>query len=424
MLRSDIVRPSRITTEPSEHSIALIRRIIPEGTVNDFVNAISRMQRLWVAVTKSALKTVRGNDGSSQGYIATINKHGMPPEQIRLQSGPVHIESDQVKIDMHELTGNSSSVAQQLWKELFPIVNETNQMMIKYLRENFDVKEIHPFAKPFLNSSSPEEILTRMDTAFVKTDRQMFKSEKEQEEQNDSVSENDKTAADKDRLPVLRDQMVLDVVALEKATKSSEGNEIDKIFLNDAENEKFVETYEDGSGSPFDLFLDVIRLQQSNSYEQKREALFNTMKAMSMGKREKGDTTALQKTKSLLARWFGVNKEKLNEPKEGASTIERGSVIQIQNSDQLFAVFEVWKTTASIKAKSGKWFPALANDNVIWPAVKKDLKKFRFGVRAVTLDDNKVMLKSGVVDGVNVRKTYLLVNYSDIAAVVFKVNGL
>ena len=33
MLRADVIRPSRITTEPSEHSIAFIRRIIPEGTV-------------------------------------------------------------------------------------------------------------------------------------------------------------------------------------------------------------------------------------------------------------------------------------------------------------------------------------------------------------------------------------------------------
>ena len=64
-----------------------------------------------------------------------------------------------------------------------------------------------------------------------------------------------------------------------------------------------------------------MRLQHIDSYDQKREALSNAMKAMSMGKRENGDTTALQKMTSLLARWFGAKKEKLNKPKEGASII-------------------------------------------------------------------------------------------------------
>ena len=46
MLRSDVIRPGRITTEPSEHSIAFIQRIIPEGIVLDFCNSIRRISKL------------------------------------------------------------------------------------------------------------------------------------------------------------------------------------------------------------------------------------------------------------------------------------------------------------------------------------------------------------------------------------------
>ena len=46
ILQSDVIRPHRITSEPSKHSIALIWRVIWEGTVNDFISSISRLAQL------------------------------------------------------------------------------------------------------------------------------------------------------------------------------------------------------------------------------------------------------------------------------------------------------------------------------------------------------------------------------------------
>ena len=63
---------------------------------------------------------------------------------------------------------------------------------------------------------------------------------------------------------------------------------------------------------------------------------------MNTGKREKGDTSSLQKVKSLLSTWFGVEKEPSKEKAEGATVIERGSVIQIATPNEHFVVFEVW----------------------------------------------------------------------------------
>ena len=39
-------------------------------------------------------------------------------------------------------------------------------------------------------------------------------------------------------------------------------------------------------------------------------------------------------------------------------------------------------------------------------------------------EEIEVLLKSGVIDGVNMRKTYRLVQNCDVAALMFKVDGL
>ena len=82
MLRSNVISPGRITTELSEHSIAFIRRIIPEGTVLDFSNSIRRISKLQIAVASSSLLTIR--NGSGDGYLSTINKHATSDTQKRL----------------------------------------------------------------------------------------------------------------------------------------------------------------------------------------------------------------------------------------------------------------------------------------------------------------------------------------------------
>jgi hypothetical protein len=88
-------------------------------------------------------------------------------------------------------------------------------------------------------------------------------------------------------------------------------------------------------------------------------------------------------------------------------------------------VFEVWRTTAGGKANTGKWFPAVAEDIAVWPAAKEDLKKFKFGVREVTIEEgNKVYLKQDVVDGINVWKTYQLISFSEVTNLLCKVEGL
>ena len=58
MLRDDIIAPSRATTEPSEHKIAHFRSIIREFTVNELLQIIERVDRMWSAMFASNLKSV------------------------------------------------------------------------------------------------------------------------------------------------------------------------------------------------------------------------------------------------------------------------------------------------------------------------------------------------------------------------------
>jgi len=58
MMRSDVVRPHRLTSKPSEHSFAILHTMIREFTVSDFVSLIQKLRRFWMAKVRSNLKVV------------------------------------------------------------------------------------------------------------------------------------------------------------------------------------------------------------------------------------------------------------------------------------------------------------------------------------------------------------------------------
>ena len=92
-------------------------------------------------------------------------------------------------------------------------------------------------------------------------------------------------------------------------------------------------------------------------------------------------------------------------------------------------MFEVWKTNAGKESKGGKWFPTIHKDIVTWPGQKGDDKRYRFGVREVVEKDEhssdiKISFQEEVWEGINVRKTYLMIKYSLIDECLFKVEGI
>ena len=64
IVRAVKIRPNRVVVEPLEHSIALVRIMILEVIVKDFMSSISHASCLWIAVTKISLQKNRGNGSS------------------------------------------------------------------------------------------------------------------------------------------------------------------------------------------------------------------------------------------------------------------------------------------------------------------------------------------------------------------------
>eukprot|EP00957_Ditylum_brightwellii_P085640 6515065-Ditylum_brightwellii.AAC.1 len=66
-----VVRPDWITSEPPEHSIALMRQMCREFTVNDLISLVQKLARFRAAVLGDNLKIMRTTGAS--GYIATAH---------------------------------------------------------------------------------------------------------------------------------------------------------------------------------------------------------------------------------------------------------------------------------------------------------------------------------------------------------------
>ena len=154
-------------------------------------------------------------------------------------------------------------------------------------------------------------------------------------------------------------------------------SDTEKSFEKDAnealiENEmnKSKENNADGGDAPFSKLMKVIGTKINTSENHKIEVTFDSVNSISIGKNEKGDTTLLQKIKSLLSMWFSVRKEEVSGEKEDESAIERGLVIEVIGRNKCFVLFKTQKMTNGGKVRIGEWFPAIANSNAVWPASK------------------------------------------------------
>jgi hypothetical protein len=140
MLRSDVTQPHRLTEEPSEHFFAILRTIVREFTLMDFLNLISKFDRYWLALQDGKLKSVR--DNSTAGYRSTVGAQFNEPNTVNNgHGGPVHISTNPGQNTFYAAAG--MSVAAQLWKELRPILVKVNEGMKSFLKGVCGVKEFH-----------------------------------------------------------------------------------------------------------------------------------------------------------------------------------------------------------------------------------------------------------------------------------------
>ena len=130
------------------------------------------------------------------------------------------------------------------------------------------------------------------------------------------------------------------------------------------------------------------------------------MKSMFMRKREHGSNGSCR-FMTLTQRFF--KKEdygftRTQKEKDGIF-LKRGSVVTLKEQEGHFLIFEIWKNSGT------KLFPC--PDDLEWPIVDKILngKSHRIGQKKIVLQSDTFQYleyKTGVKDGVNIRKTNIM----------------
>ena len=97
---SNVVRPCRLTNEPSKHLIACLQAIMRKFSVLDMIQSVNKMNCSWIAMIQDNLKSVRSQNETG-GYAATtLASTGASDSGDKTQAtGSVFIETDPAKID-------------------------------------------------------------------------------------------------------------------------------------------------------------------------------------------------------------------------------------------------------------------------------------------------------------------------------------
>ena len=458
LMRSDVIQIHRTTTEPSEHSNAIMRGIVREFSVLDFLSIINKLDSLWAAMVDGELKMVRDAKQAS-GYLSTIETHAKKVEVPSLQGGPVKINA---VLSIFEQAAEGS-VTSQIWKELKPILNQTNAGMKDFLTSVVKVKELHPLINKFKSEDHhPVELIERIKLCFEpgKTDDLIYKNEKRPMHPTEKVNrissvwnegtmlnpnididgfQNDPLLRQKreEEMIIVAKRMVKDVVdANAKMSQNEKGKkknidtmskDADTTSNTAVTNSAEVQDGDSGMkqretitrGSVFAAFTKVIMNTSMISTVSNAEDIVSAMLKMDLGKREKGSKNGECKFKSLLQRWYGGKIKKEDSNKKESEELTRGSIVQIfESTSKMFVVTTVWRVDGS-----GKWFPSLLKDNPSWPLVEAEMKRYRLGLREVRVEKNEVHYLHGdeIKDGVNVRDSIRLVSLAEVRSSCYKV---
>ena len=174
---SDVIRPDCLTSEPSEHSIALVRHFCRDFMVNNFVHIVKKLVQYWISVSKGNLKVVRTSEVS--GYIATVH-HENTKKTITLSSGNIEIETNPDVIrPQRGIIEHNDFVAAKILTDLKKILNKHKATMINFLKSVCRVSEMHPTMEGFNDTDGTEEVESRLDRLFKEKDNIFKKKSRE-----------------------------------------------------------------------------------------------------------------------------------------------------------------------------------------------------------------------------------------------------
>ena len=164
MILNEVGDPRLVTTEPSEHSNAMLRGMQREFTVSGAMALLGKLLRNWYAIIRGGLCLSR----KALGYGDTLQSTVSIQHRDRKYS-PVIFP----RIDLH------LSVSNQAWKELKPIILKASLNMKKLLRDISCVEEVHPLFTKFDEKTSLQNLHDRCCEIYNRTDKHLFKKERE-----------------------------------------------------------------------------------------------------------------------------------------------------------------------------------------------------------------------------------------------------
>eukprot|EP00957_Ditylum_brightwellii_P201489 15325888-Ditylum_brightwellii.AAC.1 len=114
MLRGDVCRPWRLTTEPSEHFFVICRFIINSFTVNDWLLIVQKNERFHKALQNGNFKVVQEKPKGYQDKAGTDHStHGKS-----FQGVPVKMVQSEAIDALLTIGDDDRSVAAQIWNAL------------------------------------------------------------------------------------------------------------------------------------------------------------------------------------------------------------------------------------------------------------------------------------------------------------------
>ena len=421
IVRDDVKEPHLLTSEPSEHSNALLRCMQCEFTVNDMLVLLNKLLKIWRAFTVGRLRITRRAHGYASTLSASLGNKSNEREDLDIDKlcGPVNV----VHSALYE------STALQIWKELEGLLTKSSDSMRGLLKSVCGVKEVHPMMAPFAKESSLSDLITRCKSLFKNIDSVLKKepsyslnADGGDNDDNDTAVAGETTGVPESglntdqQLTQERDNILREILAGEDDESSTEDDKVD----NEVEvsiDETILEDIIDWDGdSIYRSFIDVVSVNNYHSFAEGLDTnpILKSMNLMTLKNRERG--SGVCKFNTLNARWFKKEMSvSVGKNEEVDSTIERGRVVKLYDSNDYFLVFEVWKQMGN-----KKMYPSEKSDILVWPLENdmKESKKYRIGLRRIAFDaSTKLVTYVGygnsndgkVEDGKSVHTTYFMV---------------
>ena len=331
ILRSDVCQPHRLTSEPSEHTFAILRNMIREFTVLDFSRLIMKLDRMWLTVMKGKVKIFR----NSGGYGATAGSHS--EKTGKLPQGPVDVNYESPESNPFLAAGGDSSMVNSIWTELREILNKTSCGMRTFLTNMFGVNSFHRMASEFEDLDNFKEVFNAcMKNSKETTNEEHLKGGAEEEQKagdsmdddalEDAANPNEEALQDK-----LEERVIKHIIAVERGRRISE-----ERINEDDENLPFHVLEEDATRKDktkaWTHFIKIMNMGSKEDLLGKCDLLVNAMNEMNLGKREKGSKDGACRFQTLLGRYFKkevLRKNKRKREKKEIAVSSKAPLFQL-----------------------------------------------------------------------------------------------